>query len=216
MSNRARPVTERFWEKVVKTEQCWLWTGSTRGGGYGVIRDDLVKEGSVREAKYRRIGAYHISLRIVGREPAKGEEVHHLCGNRSCVRPDHLQVVTRAPHRALHARWNRQDVIAALRECAEINRRDLFTYDFSPTVARQRGMEDVAALHVAKGWPWYTTIRDLFGSWTNALEAAGLKSNPPGRPKKTPAPGGIYGCFRGTLSSTSSPTATLRSQRPPL
>ncbi len=70
----------RFWGKVRKTDRCWLWTGSLRHG-YGSFR-----------VRGRTILAHHF---LTGKPPA-GLEFHHLCRERSCVRPDHLEAVTHA------------------------------------------------------------------------------------------------------------------------
>lgn len=32
-----RPAEERFWEKVNRTDGCWLWTAGTNNRGYGVF-----------------------------------------------------------------------------------------------------------------------------------------------------------------------------------
>ena len=35
---KPRPAEERFWEKVQKTDTCWLWTGCVNGvAGYGMF-----------------------------------------------------------------------------------------------------------------------------------------------------------------------------------
>lgn len=74
---------ERFWNKVNKTETCWLWTGTRTQGGYGRLRVN----GQLWVAhRY----AYE---RLVGPIPA-GLVLDHLCRERSCVRPGHLEPVT--------------------------------------------------------------------------------------------------------------------------
>jgi hypothetical protein len=73
---------ERFWAKVHKTEGCWVWTAPTNGG-YGHIAID----GRCRMA--HRV-AYEWS---VGPIPA-GLVIDHLCRNRACVNPAHMEVVT--------------------------------------------------------------------------------------------------------------------------
>lgn len=73
----------RFWAKVEKTDTCWLWTGTTHHG-YGAI-----KVGNTMRKAHR------IALDFASRPVSEGYEVDHLCRNRSCVRPDHLDIVTR-------------------------------------------------------------------------------------------------------------------------
>lgn len=77
-----RPLADRFWEKVQKTEGCWLWTGATDGGGYGQIGSDT---GSPVPFKAHRV-SYQLH---VGPIPDR-LEVLHTCDNPPCVRPDHL------------------------------------------------------------------------------------------------------------------------------
>jgi hypothetical protein len=76
---RSRPLADRFWEKVDKTNYCWLWTGAKQKGGYGLIMVD----GKVELA-------HRVSYRLnVGPIP-KGKAIRHVvCDNPPCVRPDH-------------------------------------------------------------------------------------------------------------------------------
>lgn len=84
----------RFWAKVERQGpgDCWPWTGS-RSGGYGQIKG---YEGEV-------LGAHRVVLRLTGVALPEGSQVHHLCGNRHCVNPGHLEVVaSQAEHSARH------------------------------------------------------------------------------------------------------------------
>lgn len=85
-----KSTAERFWEKVEKTDTCWLWTGAKDSGGYGQIRN---AEGVV-------VKAHRLSLELAARPlppGGVGSELvtDHLCRVRHCVRPDHLEIVTR-------------------------------------------------------------------------------------------------------------------------
>ena len=75
----------RYWKKVDKSDECWLWTGSLDGNGYGTFFLD----GRVRRA-HRVSYAWK-----VGPIP-DGMEVDHVCRIRNCVKPAHLRAVTRA------------------------------------------------------------------------------------------------------------------------
>ena len=69
-----------------KVNGCWMWQGWTRPDGYGMLAF-----GSGRPSYAHRI-AY---TELVGPIPP-GLTVDHLCRNKSCVNPAHLEVVTRA------------------------------------------------------------------------------------------------------------------------
>lgn len=75
------PIEERFWDKVVKTEDCWYWQGYCQPKGYGVF----AWPGGYLAHRY----AYTL---LVGAIP-EGLEVDHTCRTRCCVRPDHLEAV---------------------------------------------------------------------------------------------------------------------------
>jgi hypothetical protein len=81
---RNAPASVRFWAKVNKTGDCWLWTAGLDKDGYGRFRVS-----PTRLAKAHRF-AYEVS---VGPIP-DGLEIDHLCFVRSCVRPQHLEAVT--------------------------------------------------------------------------------------------------------------------------
>lgn len=76
---------DRFWSKVNVSGPCWEWTASTKGNGYG-----QVKHVSQASPMFTHRVAYEM---LVGEIP-KGLTLDHLCRNRICVNPDHLEVVT--------------------------------------------------------------------------------------------------------------------------
>lgn len=76
------PTEERFWSLVTKTETCWLF-GRLTPIGYGYFRADL---------KPTMAHRYSYEL-LVGPIP-DGLTIDHLCRNRACVNPDHMEPVT--------------------------------------------------------------------------------------------------------------------------
>jgi hypothetical protein len=78
-----------FWNKVVETDTCWEWTGTTDQKGYAMIywRGDDHPRGWGMERAHR--AAYKM---LIGPIP-EGMVLDHLCRNRSCVNPDHLEPV---------------------------------------------------------------------------------------------------------------------------
>ncbi len=80
---------DRFFAKVLKTETCWLWAGSRMGGTF-----DKSGDYGAFSVGYKTIYAHRFAYeRVHGKIPS-GLQIDHLCRNRSCVNPDHLEAVT--------------------------------------------------------------------------------------------------------------------------
>jgi len=85
-----RPLDQRIMGRVVKTwagyrTQCWLWpaTNPASANGYPKIKIDGVS-----------YYVHRVSYQLFVGEIPKGLQVDHLCHNKACVRPDHLEPVT--------------------------------------------------------------------------------------------------------------------------
>lgn len=78
---------ERFWAKVDKSvdpSDCWTWRAFRDRDGYGRFSPP---QGAPQ-------GAHRVAYELrVGPIPA-GKVIDHLCRNRACVNPNHLEVVT--------------------------------------------------------------------------------------------------------------------------
>lgn len=75
---------ERFWAKVLKGTNCWLWTGALVGEArnYGHFWDGT-----------KRVRAHRFAYEMENGPIPEGLEIDHLCHNAWCVRPSHLEAV---------------------------------------------------------------------------------------------------------------------------
>jgi len=81
----SHPTLRRLIRRIVIDENnCWLWTGEKSGHkGYGGIRHDG------RTQRVHRV-AYELFVSPI----PEGLVIDHLCRNRRCVNPHHLEPVT--------------------------------------------------------------------------------------------------------------------------
>lgn len=70
-----------FWVKasVAGAAACWPWAGARNRKGYG---------------NFRSRSAHRVAFELVRGPVPAGLEIDHLCGNRACVNPIHLEAVT--------------------------------------------------------------------------------------------------------------------------
>ena len=74
----------RFWSKVDKSGDCWLWTAAKSHDGYGLFRYGG-----------KNAYAHRVSYEWANGPVVPGLDLDHLCRVRSCVNPAHLEPVTR-------------------------------------------------------------------------------------------------------------------------
>lgn len=139
----------RFFGRVNKTPECWLWTGKTDRDGYGHCWDS-------RHQKTSR--AHIVSFELSGRRVPEGLQLDHLCRVRHCVRPDHLEPVTtrenlmrgqtearRNAEKTLCKRGHPLPFTGARRFCRECVRLRTSSPDEAREIRGQRGEEHHAA-----------------------------------------------------------------------
>ena len=80
----------RFWSKVNKTDTCWLWIAGSNHLGYGLFHLNGKHCVATRVAWELLRGPIPDGYVLDHDNPEYG------CGNPACIRPDHLEPVTRA------------------------------------------------------------------------------------------------------------------------
>lgn len=96
------PAADRFIRKIDKTDTCWEWQGARFAGGYGMFNPTHTTTVTAHRFAYEL---------FVGPIP-DGLDIDHLCRNRSCVNPAHMEPVTEAENtrRGLTAKLRVEDV----------------------------------------------------------------------------------------------------------
>ena len=69
-----------------KDTRCWNWIGSIDKCGYGKVNYAERKESLAHRASYMCFNG----------EIPEGKEIDHICNNRRCINPEHLQAITHA------------------------------------------------------------------------------------------------------------------------
>lgn len=126
---------ERFWQKVeINPDGCWNWTGSTTKG-YGQFG-----------LKGRLVYAHRYSYQTLVGEVPSGLELDHLCRNRQCVNPQHLEEVTHSVNikRGLGPSISRQ------RQLSKTHCPSGHPYDNTNTYVTSQGKRHCRACHTLR------------------------------------------------------------------
>lgn len=90
---------QRFWAKVDKSSECWVWTAGRQHFGHGKFRPN----GSAPH-----VLAHRFSYELAYGPIPDGLFVLHKCDNPPCVRPDHLFLGTQDDNMKDKVRKGRQ------------------------------------------------------------------------------------------------------------
>ena len=71
---------KKFWSKVEKTDECWLWNGPISKQGYGRLNCE-------RKRTYAHIFSFLLHSGTI----PENHVIKHKCCNCNCVNPDHLE-----------------------------------------------------------------------------------------------------------------------------
>lgn len=85
---RRTPLPDRLWSRVIENGECWDWTGPLSSSGYGVIAS-----GGRRSPLLR---THRVAYELMVGEIPEGLQIDHLCRNRICCNPYHMEPVTQA------------------------------------------------------------------------------------------------------------------------
>jgi hypothetical protein len=139
----SKPLAERFWPRVDKTDGCWLWTGRQLPRGYGHILG----------AQRKNVLTHRVSWELTYGPIPAGLDVLHRCDNPPCVRPDHLFLGTDADNiadRITKGRPRSKMTVAVVRQARELYRAGQPLAE----LAEAHGVSETAVRHAAMRITW--------------------------------------------------------------
>ena len=120
------PIAETLEEYLdirhIKTDECWLWTGSTdMHDGYGKCNVKQWKKelaelgvGGNKVNGGTTLRAHRLAYAVWVKPIPKGTVIHHTCHNRPCINPNHLQAIT--PEENIAEMIERRNLLLEIRE----------------------------------------------------------------------------------------------------
>lgn len=70
-----------FWSRVTRghVADCWPWNGAMKASGYGI---------------FRKVRVHRVAFTLLRGPIPVDKTIDHLCRNRRCVNPSHMEIVT--------------------------------------------------------------------------------------------------------------------------
>lgn len=87
MNDRPARIMAKLMSRVRHEGECWLWTGPTSGGGRGGGYGRMSLDGQT-------VATHRVMATLIFGYIPGNKQVDHTCGNRLCLNPDHLEIVT--------------------------------------------------------------------------------------------------------------------------
>lgn len=94
---RTLPLAVRFWNKVETKEGCWRWLGGLDAHGYAQIGGG--------PPDHRMLKGHRVAYELVRGAIPSGLVIDHLCRNKACVNPWHMEPVSNAENVRRAAAW---------------------------------------------------------------------------------------------------------------
>jgi len=74
---------DRFWSKIEKTDECWLWVAGMRPNGYGQF-----------SVGYKKFYPHRLAYELANGPIQEGHVIDHRCHVKACVNPEHLRSIS--------------------------------------------------------------------------------------------------------------------------
>lgn len=84
---------ERLLSRITIVDECWLCKGAMVSQGYTEIR-----------CHYRSFYVHRMMAMLTQGKIPNSYHVHHICGNKRCIRPSHLKVQSLKEHLQEHGK----------------------------------------------------------------------------------------------------------------